>query len=217
MNFYNVELFTLSHCRYCKEVKEILTQDGVSYTEKQLDDMAMIFEIGDSITMNQFNVLDGFYGRFVNAYNYENVDGAMSHLADSLLNKSDDEFVSIIRENSDVNQVIKDIDIYLSDNPNLINIYNKFYNSEVVVFQNQTEFGKLIEGGKVSASVPQILINGEIFPHESSDGDFSTLYELKKCIDAYGDSDACFFEFANNRDEFDIETIEINPIELLTL
>ncbi len=221
MNFYNVDLFTLSYCGWCKELKKVLSADGVEYNEKQLDDGAILNEIGDEITVNQFNMLDKFYGQFINAYN--SGDEAILRIANELYNQSNETFLSILEDNGENNVAIKEVYDYLSNNQNMIDIYNRFYNAEVNMVRNQDEFGKLIADGKVSATVPQVLINGEVFPHNSSDGDFSVFNELTKCISIYGNSDKCFFEFANHHDDFMLQMnsydnqVVNDPIELISL
>ncbi len=209
---YVVDVYTASYCGWCTKTKELLKNDGIIFNEKPLEDGAFFQgnDYKDKLTANQYEKLQSFSESMKDVYvsliNGDiNVD--LVHTFDNLLKKSDEEFFSIIKnaEVSDDYKTINELSNYLSNNQSLVGIYNSFYNFKSEVIKNQHDFFTHVNHGDITPTIPQIFINGEIFPISQSfitDRELGAFGELLNCNEHYGDSNSCFSEFTNNHEQF---------------
>ena len=210
---YNIEVYTASYCGWCTKTKEFLKDSNVIYNEKPLDDGAFLQKNShykDKLTLRQNDELNELNGKIIQLYSNiekseEKID-SIDVFFNQLIGRNDEEFLSIIEnvEISEENSSINDLFNYLSLNSELIGIYNDFYNFKVSLLNDQNEFYAYADKGVINLTIPQIFINGEVFPHsyDQTAQSLGTYEELNRCEKLYGDINSCFLEFANNRVQF---------------
>lgn len=210
---YDVEIFTASYCGWCAKTKEVLKNGGMMFDEKPLDDGAFLQNYGfykDYLTISQYEKLNEFNSEITNLYLSikDNPDNTMliDNFFHEIIGKNDEDFFSIIKniEYSEENQVVNKLADYLSENKSLVIVYNDFFNFKNLILENQSEFFAHVDNGEISVTIPQIFINGEVFPHlyDSASSDLGTYGELNRCIEFYGDVNSCLYDFAYNREQF---------------
>jgi glutaredoxin len=210
---YKVEVYTASYCGWCSKTKEILKENGIIYDEKLLDDGAFLQKNShykDVLTLTQNEKLNEFNMKITQLYfdpaNKAEENSIHTFFADAIA-KNNEDFLSVIKniEISEENSIFNEVADYLSNHLNLVEVYNDFYNFKVEVINNQNEFFAHMEKGEINMTIPQIFVNGEIFPNiynPEVDQSIGTYGQLNNCVEIYGDVNSCFLEFLNNREQF---------------
>ena len=209
---YSVDIYTASYCGWCAKAKELLKDDGVIFNDKPLEDGAFFQgnDYKDILTVNQYEKLQSFSDSMIDMYTSfvaSDKNSDLEYTFYNLLGKNDEEFLSIIKntEVSNDYKAINELSNYLSENQSLVGMYNSFYNFKSETINNQNDFFNHVKNGDMSPMIPQIFINGEIFPIAQSlisDKEIGAFVELLNCTEHYGDSHSCFLEFVNNHDQF---------------
>lgn len=209
MQSYTVDLYAASYCHWCSETKKFLKSNEIIYNEKPVDNGVIKAELKDILLVSQYEK----YGEFQQKLSYTFFKASEEERSDiiktmnDLYGKNDQEFFSTLQntERSEDYQFINEFADYLKENPNLISTFNRVYNEEANIISNQGEFLDLVDAGYITPNIPQIIVNGQLFPHEISYGEYSAYYELVRCSETYGSVDSCFVQFINNHDQFMID------------
>lgn len=186
---YDIDIYTLSYCGWCKKTKAILDGDNAHYNEFQLDDKITNDKM--EVILNNTGTTED-HAKVLQIFSFVYNNPELVESIDTLYNGGK---VEDIKNQETVDFVLQ----YFLDNPDLLPAWESYLiakdeHQETV----RDQFTALVEEYHTGEYVPQMLVNGEYF------GGYG---ELSSCVDKYTDLEHCFYNFTREHTNNDLNII----------
>jgi glutaredoxin len=188
---YEIDIYTLSGCGWCKKTKAILNDGNAHYNEFQLDDK-IINDKMDIVLNDNGTAEDHVKVLQIFSFVYNNPE-----LVDSIDTLYKGGKVEDIQNQETVNFVLQ----YFLDNPDLLPAWQSYLEAK----DNHTEtvrdpFTALVKEYHTGEYVPQMLVSWKTADGQYSAKEYFGGYgELSECVQDHGDLEHCFYSFSQEQ------------------